>query len=218
MTALFIDPTGTSRSINFMYQDGHRKSFYDGKDHMHLRPDMAVCQAVLARARLAHFHIPNWARYLLPVAKGLGVTVSCDLQDVVSADDDYRRDFVQYADILFLSAVNYEDPTPLIERLLEVNSSEVVIVGMGARGCALGTRHRVRFFAPVGMEAPVIDTNGAGDSLAVGFLSSYVLDGYSLSDSIRRGQIVARYACAQRGSSSNLITPELLDRYFAESR
>ncbi len=49
---------------------------------------------------------------------------------------------------------------------------------MGARGCALGTREAIEFFPPVEMEAPVIDTNGAGDALAVGFLSSYVLDGY----------------------------------------
>jgi sugar/nucleoside kinase (ribokinase family) len=94
-TALFIDPTGTSRSVNFMYRDGRRKNFYDGKDHMHLRPDAAVCRGVLARARLAHFNIPNWARRLLPVARELGLTISCDLQDVVSPDDDYRRDFVR---------------------------------------------------------------------------------------------------------------------------
>jgi sugar/nucleoside kinase (ribokinase family) len=117
-TALFIDPTGTSRSVNFMYRDGRRKNFYDGKDHMHLRPDVAVCRSVLARAKLAHFNIPNWARYLLPVARELGLTISCDLQDVISPDDDYRRDFVRYADVLFFSAVNYEDPTPLIESYL----------------------------------------------------------------------------------------------------
>src|SRR5512140_3731095 len=28
---MFIDPAGTSRSINIMYKDGHRKNFYDGK-------------------------------------------------------------------------------------------------------------------------------------------------------------------------------------------
>jgi sugar/nucleoside kinase (ribokinase family) len=33
-SAMFIDPAGTSRSINFMYRDGRRKNFYDGKSHM----------------------------------------------------------------------------------------------------------------------------------------------------------------------------------------
>ena len=39
-TALFLDPTGTSRSVNIMYRDGRRKNFYDGKAHMELRPDL----------------------------------------------------------------------------------------------------------------------------------------------------------------------------------
>lgn len=216
-TALFVDPTGTGRSINFMYPDGRRKNFYDGKGHMHVRPDVETCRAVLARSELALFHIPNWARDLLPIAEDLGLTIACDLQDVVSADDGYRQDFIRHADILFFSAVNYADPTPLIDTFLGRRPDQIVIVGMGARGCALGTREGVQFFGPVEMETPVIDTNGAGDGLAVGFLSSFVLDGYSLSDSILRGQIAARYTCSQKASSSSLITPEELDRTFGRA-
>ncbi len=212
--ALFIDPLGTSRSVNFMYQDGRRKNFYDGKGHMRLRPDLEICRAILTQATLAHFNIPNWARHLLPIARELGLTIACDLQDVVSIDDEYRRDFIQYADILFCSAVNYPDPTPLIKSFLSANPSQIIIVGMGAEGCALGTRDGVRLFPAVELATPVIDTNGAGDGLAVGFLSSYVLDGYSLVDSVWRGQIAARHTCALKASSSNLITMEELDRSF----
>lgn len=213
-TALFIDPSGTSRSINFMYRDGRRKNFYDGKSHMHLKPDLALCEVVLARSRLAHFHIPNWARRLLPIARGLGLTIACDIQDVVSVHDDYRQDFVEHADILFFSAVNQTDPTALMEMFLANKPNLIVIAGMGAQGCTLGTREGIEFFPAVEMEAPVLDTNGAGDGLAVGFLSSFVLDGYSLHDSILRGQIAARYTCTQKASSSSLITPRQLDRYF----
>ena len=213
-TALFVDLLGTGRSINFMYPDGRRKNFYDCKGHMQVCPDLEICEQVLGASKLAHFHIPNWARYLLRIAREHDLTISCDLQDVVSIDDEYRRDFVDHADILFFSAVNYADPTPLIESFLEAKPSRVVVVGMGARGCALGARHEIRFFEAVQMETPVIDTNGAGDGLAVGFLSSYVLDGYSLSDSILRGQIVARHTCSQKASSSNLITPDRLEHCF----
>ena len=68
------------------------------------------------------------------------------------------------------------------------------------------------------------DTNGAGDSLAVGFLSRYVLDGYGLEDAILRGQIAARHACVSRhactlrGTSDGLIDRERLDALFAERR
>ena len=213
-TALFIDPAGTSRSINFMYRDGRRKNFYDGKSHVHLKPEITICKAVLAESRLAHFNIPNWARYLLPVAKDLGLKIACDIQDVVSAQDGYRQDFVEYADILFFSAVNQADPTALLEAFSEVKPDQIVIVGMGAQGCAVSTQHGIEFFPAVDMEAPVIDTNGAGDGLAVGFLSSFVLDDYSLRDSIRRGQITARYTCTQKASSSSLMTWEKLEHYF----
>ncbi len=213
-SALFVDPAGTSRSINFMYCDGRRKNFYDGKSHMHLQPDRAVCRSVLADCRLAHFNIPNWARQLLPIAKELGVTVACDLQDVVTFHDDYREDFIAYADVVFFSAANQSDPRALIEELLRWRPELIVVAGMGAQGCALGTRAGICHFGPVSLDAPVIDTNGAGDGLAVGFLSSYVLDGYSLEHSIQRGQIAARYTCTQKASSANLIKPDVLQHYF----
>ena len=213
-TALFIDPAGTSRSINFMYRDGRRKNFYDGKGHMVLEPDLDICREVLAGSRLAHFSLPNWARRLLPVARELGLTIACDIQDVVRIDDAYRQDFVAYADVLFFSAVNQADPAPLIEAFLARNPAQIVISGMGARGCALGTHKGVEHFAPVEMEAPVIDTNGAGDGLAVGFLASHVLEGYSLQDSVLRVQIAARHTCTQRASSSNLIKAAELEHYF----
>lgn len=215
-TAVFIDPLGTCRSINFMYRDGQRKNFYDGKGHMELRPDIELCKAVLAKTKLVHFNIPNWARYLMPVAKDLGLTIACDIQDVVSVVDGYREDFVKYADILFFSAVNHPSPQKIMEGFLEANPRQIVLAGMGAKGCALGTSLKgVQFFDPVAMEMTVIDTNGAGDGLAVGFLASLVLDNYSLVDSVQRGQITARYTCTLKASSSNLITPEILDYYFA---
>jgi len=213
-TALFIDPAGTGRSINFMYRDGRRKNFYDGKGHMTLQPDLDLCRTVLARARLAHFSIPNWARLLLPVARELGLTIACDIQDMVASDDPYRQDFIEQADVLFFSAVNQADPGPLIEAFLARNPAQIVVSGMGARGCALGTGKGVEYFPPVEMEAPVVDTNGAGDGLAVGFLTSYVLEGYSLEDSVLRGQIAARHTCTQRGSSSDLVTAGQLDAHF----
>lgn len=216
MTGLFVDLAGTSRSINFMYRDGRRKNFYDGKGHMELRPDEAVCRDILSRTKLAHFNIPNWARHLLPIAKDRGVTIACDLQDVVSVDDGYRQDFIRYADILFCSAVNHP-PHVLIEALFQRGAAQFIVVGMGGQGCALGSRDGgVRYFPPVQMDAPVIDTNGAGDGLAVGFLTSLVLDGYTPEQAILRGQVAARHTCTLKASSSHLITSAQLERYYSD--
>jgi acarbose 7IV-phosphotransferase len=212
--ALFTDPAGTARSVNFMYRDGRRKNFYDGKSHMTLQPDLAGCRSVMTGARLAHFHLPNWARTLLPVARELGMMIAVDIQDVVDADDPYRRDFIRQADILFFSAANYDDPDPLVRRFMAGQPERIVICGMGARGCALGVAGEVRRFPPVEVDLPLIDTNGAGDMLAVGFLTSYLLGGYSLEDSIHRGQIAARHTCSLRATSTGLISLAQLDAWF----
>lgn len=212
---LFLDPQGTARSVNIMYRDGRRKNFYDGKGHMELQPDLAACGAALAGARLAHFNIPNWARLLLPTARSLGLTIACDIQDVVDPADPYRRDFIEAADILFCSGVNHPEPEPLCAALLGAGPARVVVVGMGARGCAVATREGVRRYPPAALDLPVLDTNGAGDALAVGFLVGHVLEGRPPEEAARRGQIAARAACAQR-APKRMIGAEALDRYDAE--
>lgn len=212
-SALFIDPEGTSRSINLIYRHGQRRNCYDGKSHMTLHPPLAPCEQVFRGARLAHFNIPNWARELLQPVKESRLKIACDIQDVVDVSDPYRLDFICAADFLFFSAVNHNDPSPLILHYLSLNPQLVIICGMGERGCALGSTEGIRFFPPVALDLPVVDTNGAGDSLAVGFLSSHVLDGLPLEESIHRGQISARYKCGIKASSGRMISHELLEHY-----
>jgi sugar/nucleoside kinase (ribokinase family) len=215
LEGIFIDPAGTSRSINFMYPDGRRKNFYDGKSHMTLQPPLAECQRILQGARLAHFNIPNWARQLLPLARQSHVPVAVDLQDVIDLNDPYRQDFIEQADFIFFSAANQTDPAAVVAALLQRRPQAVVISGMGEKGAMLGTSVQgIQTFPPFSLAEPVIDTNGAGDSLAAGFLSAYVLDGLPLAEAILRGQVAARHCCTQRGSSDHLINRELLGCYL----
>lgn len=212
--AFFIDPVGTGCSVNFMYSDGRRKNFYDGKGHRTLSPDLEICKPIMVASKLIYFSIPNWARYLLAIAKDMGATISCDIQDVVTVDDPYRQDFIDFSAILFFSATKWENPIPLMKMFMRKNRKQIVIVGRGEKGCALGHQGVVALFPPVAMEAPVIDTTGAGDGLTVGFLSSYILEGYSLEDSIMRGQIAARHTCTQKVTSSHLVTRKQLEEHF----
>jgi acarbose 7IV-phosphotransferase len=195
-----------------MYRDGRRKNFYDGKGHASLKPDLELCRKVMTGARLAHMNIPDWGRHLLPIAKELGLTMACDLQDVADPSDAYRSDFIRVADILFFSSANHENPSHLIRAFLKGRPGRIVVAGMGPRGCALGTHEGITFFPAVPMGLPVVDTNGAGDSLAVGFLTSHILEGRPLAESIRRGQIAARHACTLRGTSDGLITAARLEQ------
>ena len=64
----------------------------------------------------------------------------------------------------------------------------------------------------------MIDSNGAGDSLAVGFLASHVLDKHSLADAVLRGQLLARHTCTLDASNDGFLTAPELDRRFAALR
>lgn len=213
---MFIDPAGTSRSVNIMYEDGRRKNFYDGRGHMSLHPPLTIARMILSQAKLVHFNIPNWARELLPLARSAGAVIACDVQDVVDPDDPYRQDFILNSDFLFLSAANHGDPDPIMRHFWKKNSKLEIIAGMGAEGCAVASGGRIQHFAAVDLDLPVVDTNGAGDALAVGYLAARVFNGLSVDDSVLRGQIGARHTCAQKASSDNLITPALLQRYLRD--
>lgn len=211
LRGLFLDPAGTARSVNLMYRDGRRRNFYDGKGHASLAPDQDLCRRVMSGARLAHFGIPDWARRLLPMARELGLTVACDLQDVTDPADPYRADFIREADIIFFSAANHGDPAPLVRAFLEGRPGRIVVSGLGPRGCLLGTREDLHWFPAETLDRPVVDTNGAGDSLAVGFLTAHVLEGRPLAEAVHRGQLAARHACTLRGTSDGLISAQELD-------
>jgi sugar/nucleoside kinase (ribokinase family) len=216
ITGLMWDPLGTKRSINFMYKNGKRKNFYDGKGAMQVQPDLGICNAISSRTKLAHVSIVNWTRYLLPQLQENGVIIASDIQDVVDAEDEYRKDYILNSDLIFFSAANFPDPRPMIERFLQMNNHLKMLCGRGSKGCIYADKDKILYFDAVEIERPVIDTNGAGDSLAVGFLSSYLLNGYNLQDAVLRGQIAARYCCSIKANTDDLIDRDLLDKYFHE--
>lgn len=214
LTGLGVDPAGTARSVNLMSADGSRVNFYDGRGHQELRVDPVAAAPWFAGARLALFHLPNWARHLMPVARAAGAVVACDLQDVHDPDEPYRRDFVRGADILFASGAHHDDPVPMLARLL-TGGAGLVVCGRGRRGVLVVSGQGVESFPPPELDLPIVDTNGAGDALAVGFLTAYVVQGRSIAESVRHGQVAARWACAQRASSSAPIDPAQLAELLA---
>jgi acarbose 7IV-phosphotransferase len=217
LSGLAIDPAGTARSVNLMGSDGSRINFYDGRGHRSLVVDPDMAAEIFAGARLALFHLPDWARHLLPVAKRAGNFLACDLQDVRDPDEEYLDEFVADADILFVSSAHHLNPAPMLKQLVRRSGGSMVVCGRGGLGVAIATADGIRVYPPPHIDLPVIDTNGAGDALAVGFLVAHELEGRPVEDAVLRGQLAARWTCAQRASSSNLITREQLEALVIEA-
>jgi sugar/nucleoside kinase (ribokinase family) len=210
LSGLATDPAGTARGVNLMGPDGSRISFYDGRGHQSLNVDPALAAGIFAGAQLALFHLPDWARHLLPVARHSGAAIACDLQDIRDPDDEYLRDFLEGADVLFVSSAHHLNPAPMLKRLVRRSGGSMVICGRGGLGVAIADTDGIRVYPPPDLDLPVVDTNGAGDALAVGFLVAYQLEGRPVEESVLRGQLAARWTCAQSADSGNPITAEQL--------
>ena len=212
---IFTDPHGTARSVNLMTPDGRRRAFYDGRGHLtQVVPDGLIPLA-LQDVPLAHVHLANWARGTLLPSIG---TIAVDLQDVRDLDDEYRADFVAAADIVFMSGAHLSDPAAAARELVHRGTVQAVVVGLGADGViAVARGDAVRRFPIPPLDLPIVDSNGAGDSLAVGFLDAYVLEGTDLAEAVLRVQIAARWACTEPGSD-HLITRDRLLELAGRSR
>jgi len=212
--ALLEDSTGTKRSVNFIFKNGERKSFYDPKNSMKTSADLELSEKIIQKANLAHFSIANWARELLPIAKKYNLTIACDLQDISAVDDEYIQDFIEQSDILFFSSANIEKPTDALKKMSEINPEALIITTMGKDGCASISGGELKIHEPLKLDMPINDTNGAGDAFATAFLSYFSLGTMKLDQAIMKGQIAALYTCTSRATSSQPIDSKQLTRYY----
>jgi len=204
---MFDDPAGTARSVNFIRPDGRRTFFYDGGSHMILRPPEPSVDAALSGTDLVFASLPNWARDVVGRAHGLGLPVAVDLQDVRDPADTYRADFIAAADYLFASAAHLDDPVAAAESWFADGPATLVVFGMGPRGAMVvqrgeGGRPIVTHCPPPELGLPIVDTTGAGDSLATGFLDGLLFGGLSVANALHRGQVLARIVASALGGDA----------------
>ncbi len=213
ISTCFLDPAGTARSINLVRPDGRRVACYDGRGNPDLQPDLSGASGLLEGARLCHLNVPNWARMVIPLAQEAGVPIVTDLQDVRSVDDPYRLDFVLGSHLVCFSTAHVGDPEPVMAAYWRRRPGLIQLAGMGEQGCAVGIDGRVYRFAPPDLPLPILDTNGAGDALCVGFVTALLLDGMDVPQAAARAQTAARITCAQRVPKQALATPQDLARW-----
>ncbi len=207
---LFTDPAGTPRSVNLVYPDARRTFFFDGGSHLELHPPADLVATALTGAELVVSSLPNWGREVVAAAAARGIPVAVDLQDVRAVDDPYRADFVAAADLLFASAAHLTDPRAAARSWIAAGRAAAVVVGQGAAGALLVERatggQRVHQQSPpalpAGMDLPLVDTTGAGDSLAIGYLDGVLALGRSPAAALHRGQVLARIVASDLGADA----------------
>ncbi len=211
LDACFPDPEGTARSVNLMTPDGRRRACYDGRGNPGVAVDRTRAAAVVRGARLCHVNIPNWARDVLPIARDAGCRIVTDLQDVADPADAYRSDFVEGSDLIAFSCARDIEPVAMMHAYWARNPRLVQLAGMGADGCAVGIDGVVVHHPAPAASLPIVDTNGAGDTLTAVFAAGLLLEGRAPTDAAHRAQLAARVTCSQRVPKLRFPTRRDLD-------
>lgn len=138
---------------------------------------------------------PNMLRKVVETAKAKGLTIAIDLAsyNVVEESRDFLMDLVNnYVDIVFANekeafALTGMEPEAALHFIAD--RCQIAVVKVGAKGAFVQRGQEVVSIPP--MEAHVVDTTGAGDMWAAGFLAGWV-KGESLQRCGMMGAIVAK--------------------------
>ena len=156
-----------------------------------------------------------WTQPLGRLAKAANKLVATDLQNLEHLDDFEGR-FAKLADIVFFSDERLSHSMDdIIRRLWDEFDVGIVVCGQGARGAALGVRsERSIEHAAAVPKGLAVNTTGAGDAMAAGFLSAIVA-GCQPREALFRAQVFAGHHVGELGGGH--LSREELDRYCREA-
>ena len=201
----------TPQSLILYDLDGRRQCYCDLKDiqeHTYQEEDMIE---EFAQADLLCACNINFSRPLLQEAKKRNICIATDVHVIGDIEDEYNKEFMEAADILFLSDENISDSKEeFMIRLKNRYSCKIIIMGLGKEGALLYSRENdelIRIGAVTTRN--VINTVGAGDSLFSSFLHCYI-KGMSAIDALKYAITFASYKIGDNGGAVGFLTEEEL--------
>ena len=149
---------------------------------------------------------PSMLDKALATAKAQGMTIAIDMAsyNVVDENRDYLLKIIEnYIDIVFANeaeakALTGLEPEAALHHI--ANLCKIAVVKVGAKGAYIQQGTEIVKIEPI--KANVIDTTGAGDLWAAGFLAGYV-KGASLQHCGQMGAIVAANIIEVMGAKMN---------------
>ena len=158
----------------------------------------------------------NFNRPLLRLAKAAGKTIATDVHVLSDIHDEYNREFMEHADILFLSDEGAGDGwREFMLALADTYPCRIIVMGRGAKGAAIYLRETGEIVTlPAASVGTVVNTVGAGDALFSSFLHFYA-KGLSPVDALRRAQIFAAHKITVSGASNGFVTEQTVEAWVS---
>jgi len=204
----------TAQSVILYTANGQRQIHVDLKDIQETSyPLEPFGLAVQSCDILALCNI-NFSRNLLAPAHSAGKLVACDVHTISSLDDAYNLDFMQSADILFMSHESLPLPPEEWARVVQSRfHNAIIVIGLGEEGCLLAVQRDNKMSRiPAVHTRAVVNTIGAGDALFSAFLHGYAAhrDPYQ---ALRAAVVFASYKIGAVSAAEGFLTARELETW-----
>ena len=206
----------TAESVVLVDKDGKRKIYCDLKDIQDRKPlDESVVNlndySLVALANI------NFNRTIIKAAHNKGIIVATDVHVLSDINDSYNKDFMENADILFLSNEAIIDrETDFIKEIYNRYHNKIIVCGCGEKGALMYKGEEDKFYfeqavAPKGISSTV----GAGDALFSSFIHFYN-KGEKLENCLRFAVFFAGIKISQPGGSNGFVDEKELLEFVVE--
>lgn len=202
----------TAQSVILYDPDGRRQIHVDLKDIQSQTFPVHLAESALRHCDLAVICNVNFARPLLAVAQAANKPIATDVHALSDLADDYNRDFLSAATILFLSDESLPAaPEDVMKDLLERFPADIVVIGLGEKGALMAVR-RDDFIGryPAVQTRAVVNAIGAGDALFSAFIDRYMRSGDSYG-ALEAALVFASYKIGEKGAAEGFLTSDALD-------
>ncbi len=203
----------TPASVILYDPQGKRQIYCDLKNIQEQSVNPCDVEGELENCDIAVLCNINFNRKLLKAAKNKGITIATDVHVLSDINDDYNRDFMENADILFLSDEGLPcDAADFIRQLYNRYNNKIIVIGMGSKGAMLfDSKTDEISVIPAYSAAKVVNTVGAGDSLFSSFLHFYTK--YSdAKEALKRAVIFAGIKIGYNGASLGFCTENEIEK------
>lgn len=139
--------------------------------------------------------------------------IATDVHVIDNTEDEYNKEFMEAADILFFSNENILGrEEKFVKEVIEKYDNEIIVVGLGKEGALLYVKadDTIVKYPAVDIRK-VVSTIGAGDALFSAFIHFYI-NGATPYDAIQNAIVFASYKIGEKGGAKGFLSEsELLE-------
>lgn len=205
----------TAESVVLVGPTGKREIFCDLKGLQDMEP-LRLGDVGSDGISIALLTNINFNRRLLREYKNKGILIGTDVHVLSDVYDAYNKDFLECADILFLSNENILGREgDFIKELYNVYHNRIIVCGCGQEGALIYIGSEDRFvYQPAVAPRGIVSTVGAGDALFSAFMHFYV-KGVSVEECLKRAVYFAGLKIASSGGSNGFVSEDELLKIMA---